>query len=60
MRAICQRCGREDSNWNIHQAEINVGKIERWRVQMCPTCTELVERFVRDALRHETKESQRP
>lgn len=55
MYSICQRCGGDENNhWNVHQAELHVGRIEHWKVQLCEECTQLVEQAVLVALRQDT------
>ena len=50
MTATCQRCGRQRNDWEIHQAEVHVGSLRRWKVQMCRECTAHVEEAIRLAL----------
>jgi hypothetical protein len=46
MKAICQRCNKEDYYWNISQAEINIGSIIHWKIQLCGNCTKILERII--------------
>ena len=49
---LCQRCNEETTlSWNIKQAEVHVGRIEHWKIQLCPTCTTAVEQAVLAALK---------
>jgi len=48
--ALCQRCGDHNGSWTIVQAEFHVGRIQRWKVQLCRTCTTTVETALREAL----------
>ena len=50
MDAVCQRCRRRERGWTVTQAEFNVGSVEHWKVRLCRTCTETVEKAVLDAL----------
>lgn len=51
---LCQRCGDEHTeSWNIKQAELHVGRLEHWKVQLCPLCLKIVEQAILAALRPE-------
>lgn len=51
MYSLCQRCHvAKADTWNVRQAEFHVGKIEHWKVQLCPQCAEFVEQAVLGAL----------
>lgn len=52
--SICQRCyDNTTDSWNIKQAEFHVGKIEHWKVQLCPSCMVSVQQAVLAALKPE-------
>ena len=51
MTACCQRCGAQSYDWNIRQAEFNVGRVKYWKVQLCEPCTKEVEAALLVALR---------
>lgn len=53
---ICQRCNDETVEaWVIRQAELHVGRIEHWKVQLCRPCTLIVEQAVLAALKAVSK-----
>lgn len=57
---LCQRCDEEYTySWNISQAEFHVGRIDRWKVQLCPNCLTIVEQAVLAALKATAKQSER-
>lgn len=47
---LCQRCAAAENPWSIKQAEFHVNRINRWKIQLCRQCAELVERAVLAAL----------
>lgn len=51
MLTTCQRCFGSRDSWNIHQAELHVGRIKNWKVQLCEACTEAVEQTVLASLK---------
>lgn len=46
MMAICQRCKKRDHYWMVKQAEISVGSLDHWKLQLCEDCTKAVEAAV--------------
>lgn len=51
MRNTCQRCfGNHEESWSVNQAELHVGRLRNWKVQLCRTCTDFVEQAVLTAL----------
>ena len=49
--SLCQRCADEHTeSWNITQAEFHVGRLEHWKVQLCPPCVKIVEQLLLAAL----------
>ena len=50
LRAICQRCGEREHQWNVHQATFDVREIKRWALQLCDRCSVHVEMVLRAAL----------
>ena len=50
MMTRCQHCGDERESWLIVQAELHVGQVAYWKLQLCPTCTQAVERAILEAL----------
>lgn len=46
LDAICQQCKQQTAAWRIRQAEIHVGQIQNWKAQLCPDCTEALERVI--------------
>lgn len=49
---LCQRCDNESTDsWNVKSAEFHVGRIEHWKVQLCPDCVKAVEQAVLAALK---------
>ncbi len=53
MKAICQRCMLSHASWNVHQAEIHVGELKFWKLQLCEHCTAVLQRHIKDALQKE-------
>ena len=51
MTAVCQRCGTQCYAWNIRPAELHVGRVKYWKVQLCESCTKDVEAAILAALR---------
>lgn len=43
LNAICQRCGRRESEWTIREAHIHIGTIRNWKIQLCIECTGYIE-----------------
>jgi len=57
MFTLCQRCrDAHVESWNIKQAELHVGRIQHWKVQLCPPCMTIVEQAVLGALKPEPKD----
>lgn len=54
MDALCMRCGKSDSSWNVHQAEFHVGSLQHWKLQLCNVCASVVASLVRAALQKPT------
>jgi hypothetical protein len=50
MNTICQRCSHQDLSWKIRRAEVNVGGLDHWKIQLCLTCTARLEEAIRTAL----------
>ncbi len=58
--SICQRCRNEHTeSWNIEEAELHIGRILHWKVQLCPPCTNIVEQSIRGALKPEKRTDDR-
>ena len=56
MYSTCQRCaGKKNDAWNIKQAELHIGSVQNWKVQLCQECTLHVEQAVLAALRPPTE-----
>lgn len=49
-RAICQRCRESKFTWTIQQAEIHIGELRHWRLQLCERCTAQAQRIIHSAL----------
>lgn len=50
MTAICQRCREVKSAWTIKTAEIHIGELQHWRVQLCELCTVQTQMIIHAAL----------
>jgi len=49
--SLCQRCHKANVNsWQMQQAEFHVGRVEHWRVQLCPECVDVIEAAILSAL----------
>jgi hypothetical protein len=51
--SICQRCLRGHFSWTVRQAEVNVGRLEHWKAQLCDDCMAILEKAVLTAFRLE-------
>ena len=50
--SLCQRCHKANVNsWQMQQAEFHVGRIEHWRIQLCPRCVDIIEAALLSALK---------
>ena len=46
----CQRCGDAQSSWRLSTAELNVGPMQYWKLQLCHRCTHEVYEAVYRAI----------
>ncbi len=51
LERICERCERAKPEWTVHEARIDVGRIQR-KPMLCDECTTVIELAVGAALRH--------
>ena len=50
--SLCQRCHKATvDSWRMQQAEFHVGRIEHWRIQLCPRCVDIIEAALLSALK---------
>lgn len=60
MYAFCQRCGKREHDWTVRQAEVSVGPLKHWKVQLCEPCTAHVTEVLRVALTGTEPSQERP
>jgi len=50
MKAICQRCRESCASWRVKEAQISVGELSFWKVQLCELCTVQAQMIIHAAL----------